>query len=99
MSAIAMTGLDGERVEIGDQVLGGWSRRLQGSLLRPGDARYDEVVRIWNGMVANRPALVVQADSTDDVRATVAFARDQGLLLSIKGGGHNIAGLSWPTAL
>lgn len=94
MTTLSMTGLDGERVEVGEQVLEGLSTRLQGSLLRPDDAGYDDAVRIWNGMVAKRPALVVQPASTDDVRATVAFARDQGLLLTIKGGGHNIAGLS-----
>ena len=49
---------------------------------------------IWNGMVAKVPALVVQPTSAHDVAAAVGFARDHGLLLSIKGGGHNIAGTS-----
>ena len=47
---------------------------------------------IWNGMAAKVPALVVQPTSARDVAAAVGFARDHGLLLSIKGGGHNIAG-------
>jgi FAD/FMN-containing dehydrogenase len=46
----------------------------------------------WNGMVAKTPALVLQPASAHDVATTVGFARDHGLLLSIKGGGHNIAG-------
>ena len=47
---------------------------------------------IWNGMVATAPALVLQPTSARDVAAAVGFAREHGLLLSIKGGGHNIAG-------
>ena len=49
---------------------------------------------MWNGMVAKVPALVLQPTSAHDVAAAVGFARDHGLLLSIKGGGHNIAGTS-----
>jgi FAD/FMN-containing dehydrogenase len=49
-------------------------------------------VLIWNAMAAKVPALVVQPTSARDVAAAVGFARDQGLLLSVKGGGHNIAG-------
>ena len=94
MAAVPMAGLDGERVELGEQALDDLTAAVSGPLLRQGDAGYDEVVRLWNGMVVRRPALVVQPVSGDDVKAAVAFARAHGLLLSIKGGGHNIAGTS-----
>jgi FAD/FMN-containing dehydrogenase len=66
--------------------------RIDGTVLRPGDEGWDEAVLIWNGMVAKAPALVVQPDSVRDVAASVKFARDHGVLLGVKGGGHNIAG-------
>jgi FAD/FMN-containing dehydrogenase len=68
------------------------SARLDGTALEPGDAGFGEAVRIWNGMISARPALVVQPASVRDVRQAIRFARANGLLLSIKGGGHNIAG-------
>jgi FAD/FMN-containing dehydrogenase len=65
---------------------------LGGAALWPGDAPYDEACRIWNGMIERRPALVVRPRDAGDVAGCVAFARDSGLPLSIRGGGHNIAG-------
>jgi FAD/FMN-containing dehydrogenase len=70
--------------------------RIEGPLLRPGDDGWDESVLLWNGMVAKTPALVVQPVSASDVAAAVAFARDHGILLGVKGGGHNIAGTAIP---
>src|SRR5262249_35464286 len=52
----------------------------------------DEARTIWNGLIDRRPALIVQCSGAADVVDAVNFARDQGLLLSIKGGGHNVAG-------
>ena len=49
-------------------------------------------MRIWNGLAATAPALVLQPASAADVAAAVGFARAHGLLLGVKGGGHNIAG-------
>ncbi len=68
--------------------------RLDGSLLSEGDEGWEDAVVIWNGMAATVPALVVQPISAADVAAAVAFAREHGLLVSVKGGGHNIAGTS-----
>ncbi len=94
MAALSMAGLDGGRVDLTEDVVAALSAKLGAPLLRPGDAGYDEVVRIWNGMIVRRPALVVRPVSVDDVRATVDFARAHGLLLTVRGGGHNIAGTS-----
>jgi FAD/FMN-containing dehydrogenase len=65
---------------------------LRGVLIRPGDPRYDEARRIWNGMIDRRPALIVRCAGTADVVDAVNFARDHDLLLSVRGGGHNVAG-------
>src|SRR5690606_14948856 len=65
---------------------------LRGTALWPGDAGYAEACRIWNAMIERRPALVVRPDGPDDVAACIAFAQGSGLPLSIRGGGHNIAG-------
>jgi FAD/FMN-containing dehydrogenase len=60
----------------------------------PADPRFDEATLIWNGLIDKKPALVIQPDNTAEVVSTVDLARDHGLLLSIKGGGHNISGLA-----
>jgi FAD/FMN-containing dehydrogenase len=67
---------------------------LDGSVIFPEDPGYEDAIRIWNGMIRKRPAMVVRPSGTPDVVQTVAFARDNGLELSIRGGGHNIAGLA-----
>ncbi len=68
--------------------------RLRGPLLMPGDAGYDEARSVWNGMIDRRPAAIVRCIGTADVLACVGHARQQGLPLAIKGGGHHIAGLA-----
>lgn len=70
------------------------SAQVEGRLLRPDEEGFAEATRIWNAMAAKVPALVVQPTSVDDVIAAVGFARETGMELSIKGGGHNIAGLA-----
>ena len=63
-------------------------------LLRAGDAGYDEASQVWNGMISHRPAAIALVESEDDVVAALAIARDEGLPVSIRGGGHNVAGLA-----
>jgi FAD/FMN-containing dehydrogenase len=65
---------------------------LDGRLLRPGAADWADAVRLWNAMVARTPAAVVQPETPHDVAATIEFVRAHGVPLSVKGGGHNIAG-------
>jgi hypothetical protein len=67
---------------------------LAGSLLRRGDTGYDDVRRVWNAMVDKRPALIARCAGTADVVASVCFAREHDLLVSVRGGGHNYAGKS-----
>jgi FAD/FMN-containing dehydrogenase len=68
------------------------ARAMNGSILHPSDEGYDEARTIWNAMIDRRPALIARCESTADVKRSVDFAREFGLLLSIHGGGHNIAG-------
>jgi FAD/FMN-containing dehydrogenase len=92
-STIDLAGLDGSVVRLTSE-LDDLDSRVECPLLRAGDAGWDDAVLVWNGMVARVPALVLQPTSAAHVVAAVGFARDHGLLLSIKGGGHNMAGTS-----
>src|SRR5262245_33461507 len=65
---------------------------LRGALLQPADPEYDEARTIWNAMIARRPALIARVSGSADVVACVNFARENGLPLSVRGGGHNVAG-------
>jgi FAD/FMN-containing dehydrogenase len=61
-------------------------------LLRRKDEGYDQARRVWNGMIDRRPALIARCAGTGDVIAAVRFARTHEILVSVKGGGHNITG-------
>jgi FAD/FMN-containing dehydrogenase len=65
---------------------------LGGPLLRPGDDGYDDARRIFNGMIDRRPALIARCTATGDVVKAVRFAREHDLIVSVRGGGHNVAG-------
>ena len=61
-------------------------------MLCPRDGGYDEARKIWNGMIDKRPALIARCVGVADVIASVNFARDNSLLMSVRGGGHNVGG-------
>lgn len=67
-------------------------RQIQGCVLAPDDVTYDTARRVFNHMIDRRPVLIVQPASTDDVRRSVLYARELNLPLSVRGGGHNVAG-------
>jgi FAD/FMN-containing dehydrogenase len=83
-----------EGIQIEGKTLEQLRTRLRGALLLSGDSGYDEARSIWNAMIDRRPALIARCLGVADVLACVNFAREHGLPLSIKGGGHNIAGLA-----
>lgn len=65
---------------------------LRGPLMLPGDPGYDEARSVWNGMIDRSPPAIVRATGNADVIAAVNFAREHGLPVSVKGGGHSAAG-------
>ena len=75
-----------------DEAVEEFGASLRGRLLGPDDEGYDEARTVWNGMIDNHPALVARCAGAADVIDAVTFAREQGVDLSVKGGGHNIAG-------
>jgi FAD/FMN-containing dehydrogenase len=66
--------------------------RFRGQLVTPQEESYDEVRQIWNGMFDKKPALIARCTSAVDVSAAVTFARDHGMVLAVRGGGHNGSG-------
>ena len=94
MSERQITGLAGETRAVAQEDLDSFAGSLGGILLYPDDDGFAEATLLWNGMIKKRPAVVVRAESTADVVRTVEFVRENQLELSIKGGGHNIAGLA-----
>ncbi len=70
----------------------GFAAQLRGSLLDGSAPSYDEARKVWNGMIDCRPRFIVRCASTADAAAAVNFARDNGLAVAVRGGGHNIAG-------
>ena len=67
---------------------------VSGQVVLPDDSNYDEVRKIWNGMIDRRPAVIVQCATANDVPVALKFARDHGKEFSMRGAGHNIAGNS-----
>jgi FAD/FMN-containing dehydrogenase len=63
-----------------------------GELIGPDDGGYESARRVWNGMVDRRPAIIARCAGEDDVVAALGFARDHGLAVAVRGGGHNVAG-------
>ena len=80
-----MTNISKEKIE-------NLKSKVKGQIVLPSDSSYDEVRQIWNAMIDRRPALIVRCAEADDVPQAIAFARENGLEISIRGAGHNIAG-------
>ncbi len=74
--------------------LAGLISSVRGSVIRPGDSSYDATRAIHNAMIDKHPALIVRCANVADVIHAVNFAREHQLLLAVRGGGHNVAGLS-----
>ena len=90
--SIDVASLDGGSTTLSAAVLHALSEQLAGKILSAGDAGWQESIQLWNGMTARTPALVIEPASALDVAGVVRFAGKHRLLLSIKGGGHHIAG-------
>lgn len=92
MTHITLKARDGRTIELAGEALEGLRDGLRGSVCLPGETCYDEARTIWNAMVDRRPGLIVRCAGTADVMRAVTFARERGVLLAVRSGGHNIAG-------
>jgi FAD/FMN-containing dehydrogenase len=92
MPAVSIAALAGGQVEVDAQTLSSFAAGLEGSLVGRDDPRYEEARAVWNAMISKRPALIARCASAADVKRSLDFATDHGLLFSVKGAGHNIAG-------
>ncbi len=77
---------------ISDETIAQLNGKVKGRIVLPGEESYDEVREIWNAMIDRRPAVIIQCAEADDVPHAILFARENGLEISIRGAGHNIAG-------
>ena len=82
----------GDRVHFQQSSLAALGSGLKGRVILTGDGEYEAARRVWNGNVDRRPALIVRCADPGDVRQAVNFARTNGLLLSVRGGGHSAPG-------
>ncbi len=92
MTEIQFNGLQGEKIALSNDILTALQTQLRGNLCLPNEAGYDEARTIWNAMIDRRPAAVVRCHGASDVMRAVRLARDNGLLVAVRGGGHNISG-------
>ncbi len=92
MDGVRIASLGGGQKTINESELAALREAVQGQLLTSSSEQYDEARTIWNGMIDRRPALILRCTTAGDVQEGVRFAARHGLLLTVKGGGHNIAG-------
>ena len=76
----------------GPSAVNALSSALRGPLFRPGENGYDDARKVFNAMIDRRPAVIVRPANAEDVRRAVTFAQENHLPVSVKGGGHNVAG-------
>src|SRR6478736_1707336 len=92
MNDARLTTLQTGQTTVSGAVIEAFAMGERGRVLQPGDAAYDEARKIWNAMIDRKPALIVQCFGAADVMHAVELARDNNLLVAVRGGGHNIAG-------
>lgn len=92
MTSLNLTTLGSGKIAIGVAALEALPAGLRGSLLREDDDAYEEARVIWNAMIDRKPGLIVRCSGAADVMQAIRFARDNQLLVAVRGGGHNIAG-------
>src|SRR3990170_8467549 len=79
---------------LGPLDISGLQDGFRGELFRPDDAGYDEARKVWNGSIDRKPTLIARCAGVADVIDSVNFARENGLLLAVRGGGHSFPGQS-----
>ena len=89
MDTIGFNKMDGTSINIARSVI---NESISGEIIIKGTESYAEACALWNDMIDISPSLIVRVKNEQDVINTVDFARNHGVLLAIKSGGHNIAG-------
>jgi FAD/FMN-containing dehydrogenase len=84
----------GEERALDPSALDAFRTALQGNVRTPGDAGYDEARAVWNGTIDRHPALIVSAQTIENVQQVIAFAQQHEIVLAVRGGGHSFAGHS-----
>ncbi|MEZ5318545.1 MAG: FAD-binding oxidoreductase [Vicinamibacterales bacterium] len=92
MHEITFRQLDGGETAVPRTRVSALSDRLAGDALEPGQPGFRDARTVWNAMIDRHPALITRCATADDVAEAVRFAHEQELLVSVRGGGHNIAG-------
>jgi FAD/FMN-containing dehydrogenase len=92
--ATSLSTTEGERTELSEESLEQLKAQIRGGVHTPSDCGYDQVRTPYNAMQTDRPSLIVQCSGTADVVDAVNFARENGVQVTVRGGGHSIAGLS-----
>jgi FAD/FMN-containing dehydrogenase len=92
MADARVTTTAGGETVLKDATVAAFNSGLRGELLRPGHNSYEDARKVWNGMIDKRPALIVRCSGVGDVTDAIRFARENDLLVSVRCGGHNIAG-------
>ncbi|OKO69275.1 FAD-linked oxidase [Bradyrhizobium sp. AS23.2] len=84
--------MQGGTTALATETIAALQQTLRGSVCLPGEAGYDDARTIWNAMIDRHPGMAVRCRGAADITNAVRFAREHGLLLAVRGGGHNIAG-------
>src|SRR5439155_5603607 len=92
MTSVSVKTRSGAPATLSSEAVDALRGRLRGPLCLPGEPGYEQARTIWNAMIDRRPAAILRAAGAADVIAGVRFAREHGLVLAGRGGGHNIAG-------
>lgn len=92
MGDLVVASLSGAESTIGAQALNEFQSSLRGQLLTREDSGYEAARKVYNGIIDRRPALIVRCAGVADVMTAVNFACDHQVLMSVRGGGHNVAG-------
>src|ERR687894_2050913 len=92
MAELRIVTLTGADASLTGSLVEEFGSRMRGELLLPGDGEYEEARLLWNGVIDKRPALIARCAGVGDVIDSVNFARENDLLVAVRGGGHNAAG-------
>jgi FAD/FMN-containing dehydrogenase len=92
MVELHITTTSGAQGKLAGEAIDAFRHTMRGAVLSPADDSYNEMRQVWNGLIDRRPALIARCTGTADVIDAVSFARAHNLLVSVRGGGHNVAG-------